>query len=65
MEGDLCQHIYILESRRVKFCRTSAEGREQILKRSLMNLVRAGAIDLNREPIQIRDLTLLKQISEG
>jgi CRP/FNR family transcriptional regulator len=32
MEGDLCQHLYILESGRVKFYRTSAEGREQILK---------------------------------
>ncbi|MFY9269642.1 MAG: Crp/Fnr family transcriptional regulator [Candidatus Manganitrophaceae bacterium] len=32
MEGDLCQHLYILESGRVKFFRTSAEGREQILK---------------------------------
>ncbi|MHB8481313.1 MAG: Crp/Fnr family transcriptional regulator [Nitrospiria bacterium] len=32
MEGDICQHLYILESGRVKFYRTSAEGREQILK---------------------------------
>lgn len=32
LEGDLCQHLYILESGRVKFYRTSAEGREQILK---------------------------------
>lgn len=32
MEGDPCQHLYILESGRVKFYRTSAEGREQILK---------------------------------
>ena len=32
IEGDLCQHLYILESGRVKFYRTSAEGREQILK---------------------------------
>lgn len=32
MEGDLCQHLFILESGRVKFYRTSAEGREQILK---------------------------------
>lgn len=32
MEGDLCKHLYILESGRVKFYRTSAEGREQILK---------------------------------
>lgn len=32
MEGDLCQHLYILESGRVKFYRTSPEGREQILK---------------------------------
>ena len=32
MEGDLCRHLYILESGRVKFFRTSAEGREQILK---------------------------------
>jgi CRP/FNR family transcriptional regulator len=31
-EGDLCRHLYILESGRVKFYRTSAEGREQILK---------------------------------
>lgn len=32
MEGDLCRHLYILESGRVKFYRTGAEGREQILK---------------------------------
>jgi len=32
MEGELCHHLYILESGRVKFCRTSAEGREQILR---------------------------------
>ena len=32
MEGDPCQHLYILESGRVKFYRTSAEGREQIMK---------------------------------
>ncbi len=32
MEGDLCRHLYIFESRRVKFYQTSAEGREQILK---------------------------------
>ena len=32
MEGDLCQHLYILESGRGKFYRTSAEGREQVMK---------------------------------
>ncbi len=32
MEGDLCKHLYILESGCVKFYRASAEGREQILK---------------------------------
>ena len=32
MEEDLCRHLYILESGRVNFYRTSAEGREQILK---------------------------------
>ena len=32
MEGDPCRDLYILESGRVKFYRTSAEGREQILK---------------------------------
>lgn len=31
-EGDLCRHLYILESGCVKFYRASAEGREQILK---------------------------------
>ena len=31
LESDLCKHLYILESGRVKFYRTSAEGREQIL----------------------------------
>ena len=35
------------------------------ISRSLMILVRAGAIDLDREFIRIRNLTLLKQISEG
>jgi CRP/FNR family transcriptional regulator len=35
------------------------------ISRSLMNLVRAGAIDLNREFVRIRDRTLLQQISEG
>lgn len=32
IEGDPCRHLYLLESGRVKFFRTSAEGREQILK---------------------------------
>jgi CRP/FNR family transcriptional regulator len=32
MEGDLCKHLYILESGCVKFYRASAEGREQVLK---------------------------------
>ena len=32
MEGDLCRHLYILESGRVKCYRTNTEGREQILK---------------------------------
>jgi CRP/FNR family transcriptional regulator len=32
MEGDLCQHLYILESGQVKFYRTGTQGREQILK---------------------------------
>jgi CRP-like cAMP-binding protein len=32
MEGDPCRSLYILESGRVKFFRTNAEGREQILK---------------------------------
>lgn len=32
MEGDPCRHLYILESGRVHFYRTSVEGREQILK---------------------------------
>jgi CRP/FNR family transcriptional regulator len=32
IEGDLCQQLYLLESGRVKFFRTSPEGREQILK---------------------------------
>ena len=32
VEGDLCRHLYILESGRVKFFRASAEGREQILR---------------------------------
>lgn len=31
-EGDLCRHLYILESGRVKCYRASAEGREQILR---------------------------------
>ena len=31
-EGERCQHLYILESGRVKFYRTSADGREQILR---------------------------------
>ena len=35
------------------------------VSRSLMNLARAGAIDLDREFIRIRDLTLLKRIAEG
>ncbi len=35
------------------------------ISRSLTNLVRAGAIDLNREFIRILDLTVLKQIFEG
>ena len=35
------------------------------ISRSLMILVRAGAIDLDREFVRIRNLTLLKQISEG
>ena len=35
------------------------------ISRSLMNLVHAGAIDLNREFIRIRDLAVLAQISEG
>lgn len=32
MEGDPCKHLYILESGCVKFYRSSAGGREQILK---------------------------------
>jgi CRP-like cAMP-binding protein len=32
MEGDPCRSLYILESGRVNFFRTNAEGREQILK---------------------------------
>ena len=32
MEGDPCWSLYILESGRVNFFRTNAEGREQILK---------------------------------
>jgi len=32
IEGDLCWHICILEIGRVKFFRTNAQGREQILK---------------------------------
>ncbi len=32
MEGDPCRHLHLLESGRVKFFRTSAEGREQILR---------------------------------
>ncbi len=35
------------------------------ISRSLMNLVRAGAIDLTRGFVRIRDLKVLKQISEG
>lgn len=35
------------------------------VSRSLMNLVGAGAIDLDRRFVRIRDLTILKQISEG
>ena len=32
MKGDPCRSLYILESGRVNFFRTNAEGREQILK---------------------------------
>lgn len=32
MEGDPCRSLHILESGRVNFFRTNAEGREQILK---------------------------------
>lgn len=32
VEGDFCQHLYLLEEGRVKFYRASAEGREQIIK---------------------------------
>ncbi len=35
------------------------------ISRNLMNLVRAGAIDLDRRFVRIRDLMVLKQISEG
>src|SRR5712691_11739442 len=35
------------------------------VSRSLMNLVRAGAIDLDRSSIRIPDLAALKQIAEG
>jgi CRP/FNR family transcriptional regulator len=35
------------------------------ISRSLMNLARAGAIELTRGFIRIRNLTLLKQIAEG
>lgn len=35
------------------------------VSRSLMNLARAGAIELNRGFIRIRNLTVLTQISEG
>lgn len=35
------------------------------VSRSLMNLVRAGAIDLDRSFIRIRDRAALKQIAEG
>ena len=31
-EGDPCRHLYLLESGRVKFYRTSADGREQTMK---------------------------------
>ena len=31
-EGDPCQHLHVLESGRVKFYRTSPEGREQIMR---------------------------------
>lgn len=32
MEGDPCRSLYLLESGRVNFFRTNAEGREQVLK---------------------------------
>ncbi len=35
------------------------------ISRSLMNLVQAGAIDLTRTFVRVRDLTVLKRISEG
>jgi CRP/FNR family transcriptional regulator len=35
------------------------------ISRSLANLVRAGAIDINRGFVRILDLTVLRQISEG
>ena len=35
------------------------------ISRSLMNLVHAGAVDLNRQFIQIRDLVVLQRIAEG
>lgn len=31
-EGDPCQHLHVLESGRVKFYRTSPEGREQVMR---------------------------------
>ena len=35
------------------------------ISRSLMNLIRAGALDLDRRFIRIRNLTVLKQIAAG
>lgn len=35
------------------------------ISRSLASLVRAGAIDLDRRFVRIRDLTILRRISEG
>ncbi len=76
MEGDLCQHLYILESGRVKFYRTSAEGREQILKvfdrpgdtfcipsafRTGKHIVSAGAVTETR--LRLLDLDTVNRLA--